>query len=191
MTLVNKNLEEMMLEIEFKKLTFFDYWNPERFPDRVHFSGIEYDFGLDLLLVANKIYMQEIVNECEKGKALNKELLKPVLSLALENSLTRGNRNSYIFNNEEGDKICKEGIPVRCYRECYLPLSIKIFHGEKGFIIRIRDSGEGFPYTKIIAKKREGESYAQNFGKGMYVMDKEGVEVAYEGTGSTINIMFK
>ena len=70
----------------------------------------------------------------------------------------------------------------------YLPVSFKLFFGEKGIVFRMRDSGEGFDYTSKIRQLRSGEKYFQNSGAGLAMLEKSPFEASYEGNGNILNI---
>jgi len=73
-------------------------------------------------------------------------------------------------------------------KQSYLPISIKIFEGDKGIVIRIRDSGEGFNFKEKIRQMKNGETYYQYTGGGLRLSDKVSDEVSYEGNGSIVNV---
>ena len=72
----------------------------------------------------------------------------------------------------------------------YLPVSLKVFSGRRGKVVRIRDSGQGFDFNRKINLMRAGnQNYFNGKGRGLRTMDKPGALVSYEGNGNTINIM--
>jgi len=70
-----------------------------------------------------------------------------------------------------------------------LPVSVKIFDGEKGKILRIRDSGEGFDLDDIMTKIQNNERYFRNAGGGfnLFTNDKS-YNIAYEGDNNIVNL---
>jgi hypothetical protein len=87
------------------------------------------------------------------------------IALALENSLLRGHKN-----------------------DLSQPISVKVFEGEKGYVVRIRDGGKGFPFKQYIKEKNQHiEGNGQGLSTGRIIEH----EVSYEGDGSIVNIMIK
>ena len=73
-----------------------------------------------------------------------------------------------------------------------LPVSVRVFEGRKGRILRIRDSGAGFDYKGALNRKKNGEVYYQNSGFGLNLLDESSeVQASYEGDGSVINLHVK
>ena len=118
MVLLNKSLEEMMVEIECTSCVFFDYWRPVDYPSKHEVRDTSHGRFLNVKEEYVNRVLENIPEECDIEPD---NMLVAALNLALENSLTRGH-----------------------YCDMYYPLSVKILAGEKGCIIRIRDSGIGF-----------------------------------------------
>ena len=87
------------------------------------------------------------------------------IGLALENAFIRGNENL-----------------------SYKIVSVKIFEGIKGRIVRIRDSGEGFDYRKKIRELECCERYFVNIGNGLEALRHSKWLCSYEMDGSILNI---
>jgi len=199
---VNKNLEQMMSEIGENKLVFFDFWSPLEHPERLELSTREFNFGDVSLAYVHESYTRRVLREnvLKQPKSSKRyikateryELFRAAVDLALENAFTRGHGMFFSLSKQESKERRRKGIfPSYCFVDTYLPISLKIFSGENGSIVRIRDSGEGFLYQDKIAKMEKGERYFSPFthGKGMYTMNEPGIQVAYEGAGNIINIM--
>jgi len=66
-----------------------------------------------------------------------------------------------------------------------LSASVKVILGEKGWIVRIRDSGEGFDYNKVLRY----DSY-QGTGNGFRLLRKhDELEFSFQDGGRTFNLM--
>lgn len=167
MTLIEKSLDQMLEEIQDGQCIFFDYWKPQESPQR-HQTRTENN-SLTYLDIS-KPYLTEIINKIPQTTGVIPDnLMYTVLTQAFENALTRGNQT-----------------------ELSQYLSLKIFTGKDGCVFRIRDSGNGFPYRAFIELMHQNDrSYRHGFATGLIVMDFPQYEVAYEGNGSIINLMFK
>ena len=157
----------MLDEIEFGRLIRYDYHIPAECPDRYCFCGER----LDILDQSDPNYVVNIVKdlipELREQVSDGGFYIADAIELALENAFSRGN----------------------CL-DTHLPVSVKVFSGRKGHVIRIRDSGMGFNYRKKIKQMRSKEyGYAKNFGQGLLALDEPGFEASYENRGSTLNIM--
>jgi len=73
-----------------------------------------------------------------------------------------------------------------------LSISVKVFSGKLGHIIRILDSENGFDYKTKIKQMRSGDlSYRQRNGLGLKYLDRIGFNASYEDRGRVINIIIK
>lgn len=71
--------------------------------------------------------------------------------------------------------------------DAYLALTVKVFVGEKGWIVRIRDSGTGFSVNDVVHN-----GIYQGGGKGLALLrNLSELEFNYEDQGSTLNIQGK
>jgi hypothetical protein len=70
-----------------------------------------------------------------------------------------------------------------------LPIVTKLFEGSKGTVIRIEDSGEGFPYKDFISAMRSGNPIFEGEGKGLRYNERSKDLVSYEGDGNIVNVM--
>ncbi|GEM_PF-4007756 len=167
MTFTEKSLEQMFEEIQEPQCILFDYWCPQEHPKR---HQIRTENETLHYLDISKLYLTEIINRIPQTVGVIPDnLMYTVLTQAFENALTRGNQT-----------------------ELSQYLSLKLFTGKEGCVFRIRDSGNGFLYRAFIELMHKNDrSYHQGFGTGLIVMDFPQYEVAYEGNGSIINILFK
>jgi hypothetical protein len=72
----------------------------------------------------------------------------------------------------------------------YLPVSVKIFEGTRGNVLRVVDSGEGFDYQGIIRNMRAEQEYPHKragWGMGAFYCYPEFL-VSFEGKGNIINV---
>ncbi|MEK6940291.1 MAG: ATP-binding protein [Nanoarchaeota archaeon] len=71
----------------------------------------------------------------------------------------------------------------------FLPVSVKWFKGNKGYVVRIRDTGEGFDYHHIISERRNGRMIFKHEGWGFYhYASYDWINISFEGSGNIINI---
>lgn len=109
-------------------------------------------------------YWGELMTKLEQGFH---QSMDESIGHSLENAFLRGN----------------EGVG-------YLPVSLTLFSGRKGKIVRIRDNGKGFDFKRKINQMRSGETdYYYGKGRGLKVMDRSWSVVSYESNGSIVNIM--
>jgi hypothetical protein len=70
------------------------------------------------------------------------------------------------------------------------PVSIKIFQGSSGHVMRICDSGAGFDYLEQIRNLQAGEPIAyRGCGKGLKAFHMSPLTFSYEGCGNIVNIL--
>lgn len=73
-----------------------------------------------------------------------------------------------------------------------LPVTTTLFGGtpsSRGTVLRIEDSGPGFPFKEIIKKWGTGEFVGKNNGNGMdYCGCYPNIYVSYEGKGNIVNV---
>lgn len=161
--LVDKSLEQMMEEIGFTQWVKYDLITLD--PDQFEVG----DISSDELLEDNELdrYIKRLLRECDPSykSGLQFEDKFATISLALENAYV----HAHNFERRE--------------------LSLKVFSGEKGNVVRLRDSGKGFDWKNTVEQLRSGSRYFQNLGSGFEVFDKSPYEVSFEGRGNTINMM--
>ncbi len=83
--------------------------------------------------------------------------------------------NAYSHGNKEQDEYA---------------ITVKVFTGKRGAVIRIRDSGEGFDFEETARKFESGERYFYYAGGGFRTYATAVAEVAFERKGSTVNLMY-
>jgi len=163
MVLLNKTFEEMLEDIEFTSVGFYDILIPDKHQ--------EFFLNMDPPVLNN--YFYQLI-----GNAINKEgdndinstqvldATRILLDETILNSLWRGNQE------------------LR-----YLPVSLKSFFGKKGIVLRIRDDGEGFDYKEKIRLMEQGRVYYKNEGgSGLKLQNMLPHVYSYEGDGNIINI---
>ena len=161
MVLIAKSLEEMMEEIGDAKFSYYEIFNPEK--DSRNFKERTYA-GNPYVNVRNE-FIDLLMNELNLHRTSRWEAGSAV-ALALENSLTRGHN-------------CDTSLPV----------SVKVFTGDYGSVVRIRDSGPGFDFLGHIRERTEGKYYGTGRGSGILFFDHCSPQVSYEGNGSIVNIL--
>ena len=82
------------------------------------------------------------------------------------------------------------------------------FEGEKGFVISVKDSGQGFDFREAIAKAnlflergnrdrsrawdvQPSEKYFKRWGSAFWVYMVYPVDVSFEDAGSRTNMLFR
>jgi hypothetical protein len=163
MVLIAKSLEEMTQEIGNPQFSYYGIFTPEK--DVENFE--ERTYAGNPYVNVRKSFIDALMDELNLHKTSKWEAGSAV-ALALENSLTRGH-------------LCDD----------FLPVSIKVFTGDYGSVIRIRDSGPGFDFLGHIRERTEGKYYGTGRGTGILFFDHCGPQVSYEGDGSIVNILVK
>ncbi len=90
------------------------------------------------------------------------------LFLALDNAFYRGNLEVEIY-----------------------PITVKVFTGRMGLVIRIRDCGGGFDFKAVQEDFLQKKRYYQGSGAGFRAYNNNVASVSFEGNGSVINLMYK
>lgn len=70
-------------------------------------------------------------------------------------------------------------------------LSLKLIECQDGYIVRIRDSGQGFDPEEKLAQMLRGEIYYQRAGSGIRHAANPEAEVTYENNATTWNIVIR
>jgi anti-sigma regulatory factor (Ser/Thr protein kinase) len=108
-------------------------------------------------------FLRQIPDTC--GIILDRMVTGAVL-LAMENSFTHGHQ-----------------------LQEYLPISLKLFAGNNGCVVRICDSGAGFDYPEMYRRVRDGERILKTRGgMGTAIFLFRGFEISYEGKGNIFNL---
>ncbi len=164
MTFINKTIDRMLEEIACREFPFFAYWSPVEEPAR---QNRRESWGMPYLNIEPSFTTELFSHIPPESGVLPDQLLAGAVELAIENSLTRGH-------------LCEE----------QYHLSVKLFSGSGGIVIRIVDSGEGFPFKQYIRERHRGDmSHVQGQGTGGIILSYPVFEVAYEGKGNIVNIM--
>ena len=161
--LVNKTFEDMLEDIEFKDWTNYSMTTPKENPNLFFCTRGNH-------FVISEKYLDYILNsiwENYRTKYTGQMRdVRTILDEATLNAIGHGNKN-----------------------QTDLPVSIKIFKGNKGYVVRIRDSGKGFDFENTLLKLRKGEKYFKGSGCGFCLFyDSRYCNVSYEGNGSIVNI---
>ncbi|MBI2581582.1 ATP-binding protein [Candidatus Woesearchaeota archaeon] len=72
-----------------------------------------------------------------------------------------------------------------------LPIWVEIYEGNKGYVLRVKDSGKGFDFKEVIRTMKEGKRYFKNEGNGFRLYDQSAHEVFFEGQGNIVNILIR
>lgn len=130
-------------------------------------NPIEFVHHLGILCPDDR-YIYALLNEVAGEESKVTADYYGAIAFALENAFTRGNQGRW-----------------------NLPVTLRVYSGQEGHVVRIADNGKGFNYRKKINQLRAGESYTVGNGYGMERLDGIDFEVSYEKRGSIINIMMK
>jgi hypothetical protein len=154
MTIVKKSFEKMLEEIDFKSWVRYDIISPSSHPEL--FRKVElFD---ESLKVRSKFRIpnEKYQRSIRTERRIDYELLNEIFY----NCFGHGNNEEY-----------------------WQPVSIKVFEGTKGCVMRIRDSGVGFDYEKALQQE-----YRPGRGCGVYHYQKNYYEISFEGNGSILNV---
>jgi len=76
-------------------------------------------------------------------------------------------------------------------RDSSLPITIKIYQGEHGIMLQIKDTGEGFNIKNMVSKFLSNKNYFYNAGNGIKSMFNSKVfGFFYEDRGSSFHLVF-
>lgn len=96
--------------------------------------------------------------------------------------------NSHPFLNQHyllTEELIANAILRGNNKDPFVVASAKVLLGEKGWVLRIRDSGKGFNVDSVL---KNGEY--QYGGQGLKMLkEREGIQFNYEDNGSTLNVM--
>ncbi len=163
MVFVNTDLDGMLEQVDLIDIFFDEAWVPFDHPERhmrIMRPGGWY-------LGPNPTFSFEMISGVTKPKTQHVYALETAVSLAIENALMRGHK---------GDNL--------------LPLSVQVYAGKKGPVVRVEDSGPGFPFKEYIAMREEGDfSYRQGKGRGLSQFSMPSFQVSFENGGNVVNIM--
>ncbi|MFA5888295.1 MAG: hypothetical protein WC852_06320 [Candidatus Nanoarchaeia archaeon] len=204
MAFVNKNLEDMLREIEVRTTLRCDTiipamdpkcpkeWAPpaeyDSYPTQSEVDTCDKD-ETTLFIINNYSYSQDLFDLIQKRRREKAHIyhqnnkVNP-LSLALENAFYHGNQN-----NPD------------------LPVWLMAFEGDKGVVVSIKDSGNGFDFKKTIEKAKAvidinrlkisclqhlspEETYCKRWGTGFWAFTIYPVEVSFEERGARANLLF-
>ena len=70
------------------------------------------------------------------------------------------------------------------------PYYIRLYIGNKGYFITIRDSGNGFNHKDIIKKYNENKKYWNNKGGGFQLFINEKTKVCFSNSGKKITLIY-
>src|SRR3989344_4894936 len=103
-------------------------------------------------------------------------LHEPIFEM-VANSVRHGNSGS-IRNAPNGD-------PLKS-------LSIKVFEGNNGVVVRVRNEGTGFDYQAVLQKINLGNRHSQNVlgGNGLRMLAQPYLFISYEDKGRAINLLY-
>mgnify|MGYP001591288564 CR=1 FL=1 len=93
------------------------------------------------------------------------------------------------FLNKYSSLLMEESIDNAIRRgnngDPFVIASAKVLLGKKGWVLRIRDSGKGFDFDRVLKN-----SEYQNRGSGLFILKNEReLQFNYENNGNTLNVM--
>jgi hypothetical protein len=151
MAFVKKTYEEMLKEISPVETTIEDSLSPVNNPDC--FRTVKGYGSTNTFLSSG--YLQSVYERA--GIDYDPYAFRVIANEQVSNMVDRAHK---------GDKT--------------LEAQLTIVKGKKGCVLRFKDSGTGFDYTKRTK---------QQSGAGRDVFGMKGIESAYEGNGSILNIL--
>lgn len=200
MVLSDLSLEQMMEKIEFIEFTRFDYIIPTEYQGCSLFKmkpPVEFNrppLNLSEIPPNSDLWMHfteekysgplEIISRYNElsGRTGKRQAGEGIICKILENAFYHGNQNNPL-----------------------LPVSVKVFEGKKGMIIRVRDSGIGFDFKKVIdtvhaaAEKdpwfgyksewKKEEKYFKRAGEGFRGYHFHLGTISFENNGTIVNLM--
>jgi hypothetical protein len=185
MTLVEKSLEQMLQEIQFQTIWREDVIVLGKFPECPRPSAKSaHNLSAPLVDFLWKHYDGDTEIADHISQLEGRKNGRSLISFALENAILWGNRN-----NPD------------------LPVAVKVYDGHCGVVVQIKDSGKGFDYrekTGIVKGLRSekllgqhgvpdknGRKYYRRKGGGFSTYEWHPSEVAFEGKGNVLNILYK
>jgi hypothetical protein len=166
MVFVDKNIYDMLNELGRPKLIFDETWVPRDHPGRHSITHTRVSHRPSLF--TDRDFSKGIIDLVEPDPKSNYfKIMELALAHAFENALTRGHE---MKNN--------------------LPVSVELYIGDRGAMVRVEDSGRGFLSEEYIRKWKEGDrSYVNGLGQGFNHFGRNGLQVSFEAEGRAVNIM--
>ncbi len=158
MVVVKQTFEELLAEIRFKTFARYDLLVPNQQPELFR----DGNFKEGVIKVPTLQYLNSLA-----------DVLGTVFSLDVGIGIGELLNNAFRHGNR-GDPI--------------LSVSVKVFQGSRGYILRIRDSGTGFNFEEVLEKKRSGEKHYVTIGGGFSFCEMPYNKVAFEGLGNIVNV---
>ena len=163
MTVVDKPLERMFYDICLNRIYRRDCIIPSKIPS----SQNRIPEDLWRFVLDEGGYGDFLEGPFLVDVARRKPNMKFVVGWAIENAFLRGNKN-----NPD------------------LEVSVRYFLGERGSIVSVIDSGEGFDFKGVQRKYlARDSSYKQRNGAAFIGYNWNDFEVSFENRGSRVNIM--
>ena len=73
-----------------------------------------------------------------------------------------------------------------------LPISVRIYQGEKGLLIRVTDSGPGFNVKAVVKDYHRGRAYFHLAGNGIRQMiSSHWFEIFYTARGASFHLLYR
>ena len=164
MTIVSKSLTELLQEIEGQECIFEDTLNPEESPDTF----------VDVSAIGGGSV--RIPNGEDRGELMKK--ISPEFK-----------PTGYTWVAPPSYDSCLTEMLINAFERGKPPVTIKLFRGQKGHVLRLEDSGEGFNHEELVAEMRAGsEEFYQRNGGGLRTFDRKPYQISYEGNGNVINM---
>ena len=70
------------------------------------------------------------------------------------------------------------------------PVFLKLYDGNKGKILRVRDSGKGFDLRKKLEDMKEGKKYFKRQGFGLKSFKESENVIFYQGRNNIVNLVY-
>jgi hypothetical protein len=168
--IVDETLDDMLEQLQSPRFTFYYYRQSCPVGEALTHPCSDYGFWINR--------QAEDIIQIEDFVAANNllPLWEPIAEL-LGNAGMHGNKDS-ICDAPNGD-------PLKS-------LSIKVFMGDNGILVRIRNEGTGFDHKEVLSKAILGSEYSTHNlgGAGTRCAMHPALQVSYEDMGRTTNLMY-
>lgn len=204
MVIVETSIDDLLEKIDFQRMLWYDLLTPSSFEDcpsekcwipPFEFENIPSDksdlpnysdLWSQFMLNKYNNRLDEIIDRINQKRNIwhkNKKTGGAIIAFALENAFYHGNQNNP-----------------------NLLVSLKYLEGKKGAVIRIRDSGNGFDYSKVLERRNAiktnnlslcspekiptNKRYFKRRGRGFNLFSFQKEKISFDKEGTCINLCY-